>query len=88
MIARRVVVGAPAVDGTNLKLTAQGQSFSHKPCATYVPKKISEHPDAKSSNTKAMAAAMQRLLDAGILRIGTEGPPSKRRTVLQLAPSN
>lgn len=73
---------------TFIKLNAQGQTFSHKACATYAPKKISEHPDSKGYNAKAMAAAMQRLLDAGVLKIETAGPPSKKRSVLALAPSN
>ena len=61
------------------KMTGVGLRFSPKnTAATYAPKKISEHPDAKGYSKAKMAQAMQRLLEAGVLKIEAEGPPSKR----------
>ena len=37
-----------------IKLTAQGHDLSPKPCSTYAPKKISEHPDGKGYSTKVL----------------------------------
>jgi RecA-family ATPase len=65
-----------------LKLTGQGQRLSPKKCSTYAPKKVAEHADAKGYTSQRMAEAMQRLLDDGVLKIETEGPPSRRYDVL------
>jgi RecA-family ATPase len=65
-----------------LKLTAQGHRLSPKPCATYAAERVAEHPDAKGYSKHKMAEAMQRLLDAGVLRVETNGPPSRRYDVL------
>lgn len=65
-----------------IKLSAQGHRLSPKPCATYAPKRVSEHPDAKGYTKRKMADAMQRLLDAGMMRIEAQGPPSRRYDVL------
>jgi hypothetical protein len=65
-----------------LKLTGQGHRLSPKPCATYAAKRVAEHPDAKGYTKQKMAEAMQRLLDAGELRVETNGPPSRRYDVL------
>jgi hypothetical protein len=70
---------------TFIKLTAQGHRLSPKPCATYAPKVISEN--IKGYNKAKMKDAMQRLMDAGVLRIETHGPPSRRYDVL-IAVSN
>jgi hypothetical protein len=43
---------------------------------------VSEHPDAKGYDKRRMADAMQRLLDARVLRIETHGPPSRRYDAL------
>lgn len=67
---------------TFIKLTAQGHRLSPKPCATYAPKIIAEHPNAKGYTKAKMKDAMQRLLDSGVLRIETHGPPSRRYDVL------
>ncbi|MGX1164489.1 RecA-family ATPase [Bradyrhizobium sp. USDA 372] len=67
---------------TFIKLTAQGHRLSPKPCATYAPKMVAEHRDAKGYTKPKMKDAMQRLLDAGVLRIETHGPPSRRYDVL------
>lgn len=60
------------------KLYEQGQKLSPSPSATYAPKVISMHSDAKGISKKELAAAQQRLLDAGRLRIIEEGSPSRR----------
>jgi RecA-family ATPase len=65
-----------------LKLTGQGQRLSPKKCSTYAPKRVAEHPDAKGYTSQRMADSMQRLLDNGVLKIETEGPPSRRYDVL------
>jgi len=57
-----------------LKMTSQGHRLSPKPCATYAPKRVAEHPDAKGYTKHKMAEAMQRLLDAGVSRIEKQGP--------------
>jgi hypothetical protein len=61
-----------------LKLTGQGHRLSPKPCSTYAAKRVAEHPDAKGYTKQKMAEAMQRLLDGGVLRVETNGPPSLR----------
>lgn len=70
---------------TFVKLTAQGHRLSPKPCATYAPKMVAEHPSAKGYTKAKMKDAMQRLMDAGALRIETQGPPSRRYDVLVLS---
>lgn len=65
-----------------VKLTNQGHRLSPKPCATYAAKRVAEHADAKGYTKAKMADAMQRLLDAGVLRVETSGPPSRRYDVL------
>lgn len=70
-----------------LKLTGQGQRLSPKPCATYAAKRIADHPDAKGYTKQKMAQAMQRLLDAGVLRVESSGPPSRRYDILVATPN-
>ncbi|MET4041595.1 AAA family ATPase [Bradyrhizobium sp. RT6a] len=61
------------------KMTAIGIRFSHKKTsATFAAKEIAKHPDAKGYTKEKMAQAMQRLLEAGTLKIEAEGPPSRR----------
>lgn len=64
------------------KLTSQGQALGPNVGPSYAPKKISGHPDAKGYSKADLAEAMQRLLDAGRLRIEVTGPPSRRYTQL------
>jgi RecA-family ATPase len=68
-----------------LKLTGQGQRLSPKKCSTHAPRRIAQHPDAKGYTSQRMADSMQRLLDNGVLKIETEGPPSRRYDVLVAA---
>jgi RecA-family ATPase len=59
------------------RLTQQGQSFSHlKTSPNYAPRAFAELPEA-TDTAAAFAAAMQRLLGAGTLRIETYGRPSR-----------
>jgi hypothetical protein len=60
------------------KLNRQGQKLSPSPSATYGPKIVAAHADAKGVSKTELAAAMQRLLDAGRVKIVEEGPPSRR----------
>ncbi|MEH2590290.1 RecA-family ATPase [Bradyrhizobium sp. AZCC 1721] len=64
------------------KLSTLGFRLSPNVGSTYAPKKIAEHPDAKRYSKQKMAQAMQRLLEAGTLKIETVGPQSKRRDIL------
>jgi len=67
------------------KLNRQGQNLSPSPSATYGPKVIAEHADAKGMSKRDLAAAMQRLLDAGTICIVEEGPESRKRKRLLVA---
>lgn len=68
-----------------LKLTGQGQALGPNIGPSYAPKKISKHPDAKGYDAPKLVAAMQRLLDIGVLKIEVTGPPSRRYTQLVAA---
>jgi hypothetical protein len=46
---------------------------------------VADHADAKGYTKHEMAEAMQRLRDAGVLRVETNGPPSRRYDVLVAA---
>jgi RecA-family ATPase len=60
------------------RLTAQGQTLSHlKTSPNYAPRSFAELRDAKGTAADTFAAAMQRLLDAGRLRVETYGKPSR-----------
>jgi RecA-family ATPase len=61
------------------RFNRQGQRVSPHPSSphNYAPKIFAKHVDANGNGKKAFADAMQRLLDAGTVRIVTEGPPSK-----------
>lgn len=67
------------------KLLRQGQRLSPNPCATYAPKVISAHPDADGMDRKTLAAAQQRLLDRGVVKIIEKGPPSRLYRLLVIA---
>jgi RecA-family ATPase len=67
------------------KFTATGQRLSPRPSATYAPKMISEHPNAKGFRKGELSKAMQRLLEKGAIKIVEDGPQSRRTTFLELA---
>lgn len=60
------------------RFTGVGQKLSPSPSATYAPKMIAEHPAGKGSNKRDLAAAMQRLLEMGKIRIDEFGPHSRK----------
>ncbi|HVV94838.1 MAG TPA: AAA family ATPase [Hyphomicrobiales bacterium] len=59
------------------KLTRQGQKVSPNPSPSYAAKLFAEHPEGRGTSRKQFAAAMQRLLDDGRIKIVEEGPPSR-----------
>lgn len=59
-----------------------GQTVSDASGSNYAPKKFSEHPDATGVSKKALAEAMQRLLDRGDVKIIMVGKPSAQRKKL------
>ncbi len=62
----------------------QGQHVSPHPASprNYAPTLFAKHKEANGTGARAFADAMQRLLDAGTLRIEPFGPPSKQRSRL------
>lgn len=61
------------------------QNVSDVTGTNYAPAKMAKHPNAKGIGKKALADAMQRLLDSGEVRIVMDGPPSRQRKRLILA---
>lgn len=66
------------------KLTEQGRRVNAAGGQAYAPKVFSDHPDSEGVTKRAFKAAMERLLSAGKLRVAEDGPPSKRRTHLEV----
>ena len=66
------------------RFNRQGQRVSPHPSSpqNYAPKAFANHAEANGTGKKPFADAMQRLLDAGTIRIATEGSPSKPVTRL------
>jgi RecA-family ATPase len=66
------------------RFTEQNQIVTASTGGLYAPKRFADHPDANGTTSKAFAKAMQRLLDAGKIKIASEqdGPPSKRKKIL------
>jgi RecA-family ATPase len=62
--------------------TTQGQNVSTSSGKNYAPAKMAEHPKAKGVTKKQLAASMQRLLDPKLIKVVTEGAPSKQRSRL------
>ena len=67
------------------KLTEQGRRVNAAGGQAYAPKVFSDHPDSEGVTKRAFKASMERLLSAGKVRVAEEGPPSKRRTHLEVA---
>jgi RecA-family ATPase len=61
------------------RLNRQGQRVSPHPSSpqNYAPKFFAKHGDTNGTGQKALETAMQRLLNAGTIRIVQEGPPSR-----------
>lgn len=60
----------------------QNRDVTSKTCSTYAPKLFAENPDRGGRNKKQFAAAMERLFNAGRIKVEESGPPSRRRSRL------
>ena len=71
------------------RLTGQDRKVSHKTGTTYAPARFAEQAEARAAglNSKALAAAMDRLFEAKRIKVVTEGPPSHPRSHLEELPS-
>jgi len=69
-----------------IRLHKQGRNVCGQPSRSYAPSVFAEEDEAKKANLKAgdFKSAMQRLFEAGKIKILTEGPPSRRRSRLCL----
>jgi RecA-family ATPase len=67
------------------RFTEQGRRITDKRGTSYAPAEFAEHPDAAGVTKLELTRAMQRLLDAGRIRVEEDGPRSKRRSRLVLA---
>lgn len=65
------------------EFTAQGRRVNHKGSGSYAPRAFSIHPQSEGVTKRAFAAAMDSLLADGRIRIGQEGPPSRRVQFLE-----
>lgn len=64
------------------RFTAQGRDVSPNPSPNYAPARFAEQPEAKKAKAsgRTLAAAMERLLAAGKIKVGkTAGPLSRQR---------
>jgi RecA-family ATPase len=66
-------------------LTTQGRRVNAAGGQSYAPKAFADHPDSEGVTKRAFKAAMEHLLSAGKVRVAEDGPPSKRRTYLEVA---
>lgn len=67
------------------KIRAQGREVNHKAGSTYAPKVFAEQPDAQGITKKEFKAAMERLLDAGVIKVEDYGKASRPAYRLVLA---
>lgn len=65
----------------------QGRDVSPARSPNFAPRVFAGLPAAKGIGGRQLAAAMERLLDAGRIRAETFGPPSKQRTRLVMGPT-
>ena len=63
----------------------QGRKVNHAGGPTYAPKVFATNPKAEGVTKAALKGAMEALLSRGTIRIGKEGPASKRRQFLEVA---
>jgi RecA-family ATPase len=63
----------------------QGRRLSYAGGQTYAPRVFEAHPDAEGVTKRAFKQAMENLLHSGKIKIGEDGPPSKRRKFLMVA---
>lgn len=64
---------------------SQGRDVSPNPSQTYAPALFDRHPNAGGHTKRSFQKAMDRLLEAGRIKIVTVGPPSKQRRKLVIA---
>ena len=64
------------------RFTQQGQRVTVKPGTSYAPVAFVGHPDSAGVSKQDLTRSMQRLLDAGKIRVEEDGPPSHRRSRL------
>jgi RecA-family ATPase len=69
------------------KFTEQKQTVSPNPGRSYAPTRFAEQPEAQGLSKKDFTEAMQRLLDAKVVKIQISGPLSKRTQQLALTGS-
>lgn len=67
------------------KLIGQGVNVTATPCSTYAPTVFLKHPEAKGLKREQLADAMRRLMDAGHIRMVTEGSKSRQRSRLEVS---
>ena len=63
----------------------QGRRVNHAGGQTYAPRVFSAQPAAEGVSARLFRQAMEKLLAEGKVRIGEDGPPSKRRQFLEVA---
>lgn len=69
------------------KFKSQGRNLSPTPCApTYAPTTFAKDDQGNGITKRAFEQAMSRLFTAGRIVIAENGPPSKRRQTIVLAP--
>jgi len=68
--------------------TSQDRTVSPSPSANYAATVFAKHPEAKGFGKRALAAAMDRLLDNGRIHIKVSGPSSRRRRGLAVGPAS
>jgi RecA-family ATPase len=69
------------------QLVAQGRATSvgaNLKARNYAPRVFARHPDSSGIKEKLFERAMEELFKDGILKIKTEGPPSKRREYIEI----
>jgi RecA-family ATPase len=62
--------------------TAQGQNIGIATGTNYAPAKMAKHSKAKGHRKEQFVGSMQRLLDAGKIKVMTDGSPSRQRSRL------
>jgi RecA-family ATPase len=66
-------------------LSGQGRKVNTTGGQTYAPNVFAAHPDSEGLTKRALKAAMESLLQKGVIRMAEDGPASKRRTFLEVA---
>ena len=68
------------------RFAGQGRQVSPYKSPTFAPAKFADLPEARKAKatSRALSAARERLLEAGKIKVVTEGPSSRRRTWLEV----